>query len=353
MINLDDATQIAAVDRAGMLAEMAGFAEQCREAVDIGRRAELSFDPAGITDIVVLGMGGSGISGDVCRVLFDDQLKVPLCVNRHYQLPAFVGPGTLLLAASYSGNTEETIAGLEEGLRRGARALCVSSGGQVARIAADRGLALVQIPAGRQPRAALGFLSLPLAIVLERLGLVGNLSGDIDEAVELVSRMSGRLGVEQPESANPAKQLARRLAGRLPIIYGSEGVTALAAFRFKCQINENSKAPAFWNYLPELDHNEITGWQELKETSGSSFHLIFLRDDAEHPQVKKRVEITRDLIIDQFCGVEEFWSSGRSKLARLLSLIYLGDFTSAYLALLYGTDPSPVERIELLKKRLA
>lgn len=352
MIDIDDIAAVAAIDKAGMLDEMAGFADQCEQAVDMARHTELNIDPAGITDILVLGMGGSGIAGDVCRVLFDDALNVPIQVNRHYRLPAYVGPATLVLAVSYSGNTEETLAALGEAVTRGARVVAVSSGGKISLIARDKGLPLIRIPAGLQPRAALGYLSLPPAVVLEKLGLVPALTEAVSEAVNLLRHQSARLRPEEPESSNPAKQLARRLHGRLPVIYGSEGVASLAAFRFKCQINENAKQPANWNLLPELDHNEITGWQCLEDIS-RRFHLIFLRDADEHPQVKKRVEVTRDLIIDRFCGTEEFWSSGASKLARLLSLVYLGDFTSAYLALLNGVDPSPVERIELLKKRLA
>lgn len=351
MINLDDPVAVEALDKAGMLAEMAGFAEQCEQAVDIAKLADLDVNSSGIANIMVLGMGGSGISGDVCRVLFDDALPVPIQVNRYYDLPAYVGPETLVIAVSYSGNTEETVSALTEALRRGAKAVCVSSGGKISQMAVEKRLPLVAIPAGLQPRAALGYLSLPPIIILARLGLVSDPTDAIEEAVNLISELSTRFSFQAPESSNPAKQLARRLFGKFPVIYGSEGVTGLAAFRFKCQINENSKSPASWNLLPELDHNEITGWQCLEDIS-SRFHLIFLRDADEHPQVKKRVEVTRDLIVDQFCGTEEFWSTGTSKLARLFSLVYLGDFTSAYLALLNGIDPSPVERIELLKKRL-
>jgi glucose/mannose-6-phosphate isomerase len=186
---------------------------------------------------------------------------------------------------------------------------------------------------------------------LERLGLVEDVGPALEETIELLERQSQHYGPGSPLAANQAKQLALRLLGKLAVIYGSEGVTGLAAFRFRCQINENSKCPAKWNMLPELDHNEITGWQELGEVS-RQFRLIFFRDSAEHSQVKKRIEITRDLIKNQFEGQEECWASGVSKMARLFSLIYLGDFSSVYLALLYGLDPSPVERIELLKKRL-
>jgi glucose/mannose-6-phosphate isomerase len=186
---------------------------------------------------------------------------------------------------------------------------------------------------------------------LDRSGFIGDVGPAVEETVELLGREAGRYGPESPEARNPAKQLARRLFSKLPVVYGSEGITGLAAFRFRCQINENSKSPGKANTLPELDHNEIMGWQELEEMTRRS-RLIFLRDKEEHPQTKKRIEATRDLIIDRFEGGDEFWSSGESKLARLFSLIYLGDFTSAYLALLYGVDPGPVERIESLKKRL-
>lgn len=350
-VNLDDVGYIRGIDQADMLKAIASFAGQCSEAVEIGREAKLTIDASGIANVLVLGMGGSGISGDVCRVLFADALKIPLTVNRHYRLPAYVGPATLVLAVSYSGNTEETLSGLSEAVDAGAQVAVTSSGGKISKIASDRGFTLITIPSGLQPRAALGYLSLPLAVLLERLELVGSLENDLAETVKTIRDQSSKLGVEVPESVNLAKKLARRMYGRMPVIYGSEGPSGLAAFRFKCQINENSKTPSHWNLLPELDHNELAGWQMLKEIS-DQFYLIFLRDDDEHPQIKKRVKATRDLIAEQFGGFDEVWSAGKSKLARLFSLIHLGDFASTYLALLNNVDPTPVERIELLKLRL-
>jgi glucose/mannose-6-phosphate isomerase len=348
---LDNPSAMKEIDRSNLLGQLTSFADQCADAVEIGRRVEFTVDADRIQDIVVLGMGGSGISGDVCRVLFDDRLAVPLHVNRNYHLPAFVGPGTLAVAVSYSGNTEETLSGLDEALRKGAQIMVLSSGGRIAKIASTNVLDYIEIPSGLQPRASLGYLSLPLAVVFGRLGLVPDFDADIEEMLALLRRESAGLAPETPEESNAAKGLARRFFGRMPVIYGSEGLTGLAAFRLKCQINENAKSPAQWNLLPELNHNEITGWQLLEDIS-RRFSLVFLRDAQEHPQVRKRVEVTRDLIAGQFSSVEEIWSKGQSKLARFFSLIYLGDFTSAYLALLNGLDPSPVERIELLKERL-
>jgi glucose/mannose-6-phosphate isomerase len=349
--NLNDVNAMKEIDRSDLLGQLTRFADQCAEAVEIGRRVELTIDSDQVQDILVLGMGGSGISGDVCRVLFDDRLALPLYVNRHYHLPAFVGSQTLVIAVSYSGNTEETLSGLAEAMEKGAQVIILSSGGRLGQIASSRVLDYIQIPSGLQPRASLGYLSLPLAVVFGRLGLVDDSDAEIEEMLAVLRRQSEELSPGAPEESNAAKALARRFFGRMPVIYGSEGLTGLAAFRLKCQINENAKSPAQWNLLPELNHNEITGWQFLEDLS-RRFNLTFLRDAEEHPQVKKRVEITRDLIAGQFSSVEEIWSEGRSKLARLFSLIYLGDFASAYLALLNGIDPSPVERIELLKERL-
>ncbi len=350
-IDLDDIGAISALDKADLLGDTVAFDRQCREGLEVGRTVELKVNPSTVVNIIVMGMGGSGISGDVSRVLFEDELKVPLFVNRHYDLPAFVGPGTLAIAVSYSGNTEETLSGLDAALERGAQILVVSSGGKISELAAENDLTLVTIPTGLQPRAALGYLSIPLAVVLERLGFVGDVGPAIEEAIDLLGREAERYGPTVPLVENPAKQLAVAFFDKMPVVYGSEGITGLAAFRWRCQLNENAKVCGRWNMLPELDHNEICGWQELEEL-GRRAHLVFLRDRDEHLQIMKRFEATRELIAGHFDGIEEFTSTGESKAARLLSLIYLGDFASIYLALLNGIDPSPVERIESLKKRL-
>ncbi len=343
---------MSALDKADMLGVTMTFDRQCRQALEIGQAAKLNIDPERVTDIVVMGMGGSGISGDVIRILFEDQLKVPLLVNRDYQLPAFVGPKTLAIAASYSGDTEETLSSFNEALDRGAQVMVVSSGGRISKMAAEKDLSLITIPAGFQPRAALGYLSIPSALALHRLGLAPDTVPGWEETIKALAHLAGRYGPEVPVAQNEAKQLALRLLGKMPVMYGSQGLTGLATFRWRCQFNENSKVAGGWNVLPELDHNEITGWQELQSLS-KQFRLIFLRDRDEHPQVKKRVQATKDLIADQFDGVDEFESGGDSRAARFFSLVCLGDFASIYLALLNGIDPSPVERIELLKKRLA
>ncbi len=350
-IDLDDIGAISALDKADMLGDTVAFDRQCRAALEIGRAAELKVDPSRVANIIVMGMGGSGISGDVSRVLFEDELKVPLFVNRHYDLPAFAGPGTLAIAVSYSGNTEETLSGFNVALERGAQVLVVSAGGKISELAVEKGLSLVAIPKGLQPRAALGYLSVPLAVVLARLGFVADVGPAMEEAIDLLRREAERYGPTVPLAENPAKQLATAFFDKMPVVYGSEGLTGLAAFRWRCQLNENAKVCGRWNMLPELDHNEICGWQELEEL-GRRAHLVFLRDRDEHQQIKKRFEATRELIANHFDGIEEFTSAGESKAAGLFSLICLGDFASIYLALLNGIDPSPVERIESLKKRL-
>ena len=351
MVDLDNRQAMAALDRSDMLGHISGFHEQCRTAVDIGRLSRLAVDADRVENIVVLGMGGSGISGDVAKALFDSHCRVPILVTRRYRLPAFVGEKTLTIAVSYSGNTEETLSALDEAVARRSQIVVISSGGRISEVASRGRAGLIKIPAGLQPRAALGYLSIPLLILFEKLQLVGSLAAALDEMVALVEGLGQRYGPDAPESVNPAKQLARKLVGKMPVIYGTAPITALAAFRFKCQVNENAKCPGAWNILPELDHNELAGWQQLKDVS-RYFYLIWLRDAEEHDQTKKRVEATTDLIVDQFAGVGEYWAVGASPAARLFSLISLADFTTAYLALLNGLDPSPVERIEQLKRRL-
>ena len=213
------------------------------------------------TGVVVAGMGGSAIGGDLVLAA-QLALPVPAAVVRGYELPAWVGPSTLVVAVSYSGNTEETLACVEAALARGCTPLCVASGGRLAALAAERGLPLVTVPPGLQPRAAVGYLAMPLLAALERLELVPSAEKDVEEAAAVVREMTALLAPTEDEGCNLAKDLARRLHGHVPLVYGA-GLSAPAARRWKTQLNENAKAMAFWAELPELDHNEIEAWGGL------------------------------------------------------------------------------------------
>lgn len=341
------------VDRSNMLALLEEFPSQCRQAIEIGRLAasHLIIDLDHISNLMILGMGGSGITGDVIRVLLADQLELPILVNKSYTLPACIGKDSLVFAVSYSGDTEETLAAATGALSRGAQLIGVSSGGKLERLTGEKDLSLIKIPAGLQPRAAIGYLTLPILISLNYLGLALKFDEECEELTAMLDGLQLKWRAGLPTADNEAKQLAEKMYGNIPLVYGGDGLSGLAALRWKCQFNENSKVPAFWNQFPELNHNEIAGWEKLADVS-RRFYLVNLRDLEEHPQVAKRFKVTGELIGDRFAGTAEFISEGESRLARFFSLVYLGDFTSVYLAILNGIDPTPVDRIQLLKAKL-
>jgi glucose/mannose-6-phosphate isomerase len=273
-------------------------------------------------------------------------------VNRDYTLPLFVGKNTLVLAVSYSGNTEETLSAYDEANARGAAIVALTSGGKLAEKAREDQVPLFLIPGGLQPRAATGYLFIPALIVLEQLALIPQVSADLEDMISALESMGEKLKPDIEEEKNPAKQLAKLFFNKIPLIWGVSGTTETTAMRWKGQINENSKAAAYFNVLPELNHNEIVGTEApaklLKE-----IELVFLRTEDDHPRVQKRFDITKEIIGDRVSGITEIWGEGKSFLARMFSLTYLGDYTSAYLALLYGIDPSPVQLITQLKNKLA
>ncbi len=353
-IDLDDLNDLARLDSEDVLAAVERFADQCREGWEIGRAATGLPSADGIDSIVVLGMGGSGVSGDVIQSIVEPRLPVPYRVIKSYgPLPEWVGRNTLLFAVSYSGSTEETVTALEEAHNRGSRAVAISSGGPLADMAREYGLAHVRIPSGLQPRASLGYLTLPILAVLVQIGLVPDMQAEIDEAIEVLSDLASRCHRKLPADANPAKQLAQRLHGRVPVIYGGHGLGATAAYRFKCDLNEYGKTPAFWNEIPELDHNEIVGWNQLADVTTENFVLVFLRDAAEHDRIRLRFEITRPLIESKVAEVIEIQAEGHGVLARLLSLILVTQLAAIYVGLCYEVDPGPVEVIQKLKSELA
>lgn len=355
-MSLDDVEQLKDLDASGMLRTVENFAEQCRQALRITETVTLPEQFLALADkwqnVVVAGMGGSAIGGDLVKAVVEPYLKIPLVVQRHYNLPAFVNEQSLVFACSYSGTTEETISAFNQALEKGAKLIGITSGGELSRLLTTNNLPWVQIPGGLQPRAALGYLFFPVLFILSNLQLMPFLKEDISETIMLLDNLSDLYAVDVPSSDNLAKQIAEKVAGKIPVVYGSHPLGEIAAYRWKCQINENSKSPAFWHYLPEQNHNEITGWQNLHKLTQDNFVLIWLKDPLDLEQVKKREKVTIDLISSYFAETIEIKAQGKSALSRLLSLIYLGDFVSVYLAFLYQTDPSPVERIQQLKKAL-
>ncbi len=300
--------------------------------------------------VVVAGMGGSAIGGDFLRALAYDVASVPVVVSRSYTLPAWVNADTLVVASSYSGNTEETLAVFDAAAARGASLLCITTGGALKARAELADASLVTLVPGLQPRAALGYSAAALVTACEALGLVSIADSDWAEAVFVLRSL--RAAWEDPSGeSNAALRLARRLIPLFPVIYSSEQLE-VANLRWRNQMHENAKTLAVGNLLPEMNHNEIMGWARLGAEL-KRLGVVVLRDAADHPRTRRRLDVTASLLKGQAGHWEEVVSTGSSRLARLLSLMYRSDWVSLYLAVFHKTDPSPVGLISMLKQQLA
>ena len=279
------------------------------------------------------------------------EAKIPVIVHRDYGLPAFVDERTLVIASSYSGNTEETLSGFEPSLKTGAKKLVMTTGGKLGELAEVNNLPVYKIDYKAQPRAALGFSFLPTLGVLQKLGFIKDKSADVNETVQVLEKLSAKLDEKSLLSSNHAKQLAYRLYGKLSVVYGA-GILAEAAHRWKTQINENGKAWAFYEVFPELNHNATVGYpfplEVVKQT-----HVVLLRSPLFNERVKLRYEVTCELLERVGVVYEYVDAVGESSLSQTMSTVMMGDFTSYYLAILYKVDPSPVDVISYLKDQLA
>ena len=348
---------VAEFDAGDMLGAIAGLPRQLTAGHAVAReRLAAAFEGAGSaapparpTGVAVFGMGGSAIGADL--VLAATSLGVPAAVVRGYDVPAWIGPQTLVIAASYSGETEETLACTALALERGCAPVCVASGGALAAQASERGLPLVTIPGGGQPRASVGYLAMSILAALSAAGLTPPADADVAEAAELLRAGNTECGPDVTGPANEAKALAVRLHRRQAVVYGA-GLTVPAARRWKGQINENAKAPAFWNELPELNHNELMGWTSLPHVAAASL-AVFLEDAQSDERLRRRAALTGGELEARGVDCAHVATRGSSRLARLFSLVQLGDYASFYLALLYGVDPTPVGAIQDFKAKLA
>ncbi len=350
MIDLDDEPAVRAADPGDMLTAVAALADHCRAGYAAGKNSTDLPDAEGITGVAFCGMGGSAVAGDVARSLFAERLGVPVQVVRSPVLPEWCGPHALVLICSYSGNTAEAISCFEEAIRRGCRIVAITSGGELGARVTGQELGRTPVPSGFQPRAAVGFLSLGALGALEAMGVLPLMSPDLDEAAAELEALSATLAPEVPTVDNLAKRIALAASDRVPVVWGAEGIASVAAMRWKTQFNENAKVPAFASSMSELDHNEVVGWSE---GSGERFVVFALRHDGEHPQLSSRFPLSVEIARDAGARTEEVWAHGRSGLARLLTLVMVGDHASTYLAIVRGVDPTPVDAIERLKLALA
>jgi len=300
------------------------------------------------SSIIVTGLGGSAISGDLIQNFLNDELNIPYSVNRNYSLPAFADENTLLIASSYSGNTEETVSVLNEAIKRNCKIVAISTGGKVGQIAKDHSIPVVNLQKGFQPRYSLGLSFFSLLKVLQQLEIIRDQTSFVNT---IISNWKNK-GEEFSKDDNYAFNIASELVGFIPIIYSSADQTSAAGYRFKSQINENSKLHAFHHSIPEYNHNEIIGWETQTEKQ-FLVKVLNLIDKIYHPQIKKRFEITSELIRKTNTEIINIESTEDEFKVRLMEMVYLCDWISYYLGVLRGKDPSEIENINILKNRLA
>jgi len=350
MNNLDDLSFLTRHDPMDMAGLTLGFADQCAQAVEIARESDLPREVGDFDHVIVTGLGGSAAGGDLLSALYLDQGSVPLIVNRDYSVPSYVGEGSLVFVTSYSGNTEETIAAYLDAKERGASIIAVSSGGKITEMAKADGFPVVTVPGGQPPRTAMGYMLMPLVVASEQLGLIPE--QDYAEVDSVLRSTAAECGFGVMGDENPAKQLASAMHGKFSTLYGAGSWQYAIAQRWRGQINENAKEMVLTHVFPELCHNEILGWEGSGYQGIEKWVSVLLFGGDESERIKKRIEITCELIGD----ATEFHfvcASGQTRLAKMLSLAHFGDWLSLYLAALAGRDPGQMKAIDDLKEALS
>lgn len=335
-------------DMYGMIVDMARHLE---DGLALGLEVDLQgLEEETFQTVVLAGMGGSAIGGDIVESYLRGQMAIPLRVCRHYRLPGFVNKKALVICSSYSGNTEETLAAFDDAVIRGAKIIVLSSGGKLQDKARAAEIPIVSITAGLPPRAALGYSVASLLVILWRLGLCDD---QCDELRGSVASLRKWAPAYVPEYAdNPALDLARQIQGSIPVIYSGYDKFDAVAGRFRTQANENAKTLAFSNVFPELSHNEIIGWDALSRLDGR-FTVVILKDTQDHRRLKVRMEIVARYLKNKGIKVVVLESKPGTDLERIFYFVQLLDFTCYYLALLNGVDPFPITAIESLKDELS
>lgn len=344
---LDDISKIKGIDRDDMLSFCVDVTKHYAKALETAGRVSLDYSMP--ENVVVAGMGGSAIGGELLKDLLREDAAVPVEVSRAYSLPGYVNERSLVFVVSYSGETEETLSSFLDAVKRKCMVFCVSSDGNLLEFAERLEVPFLRVPSGFPPRAALPYLFAPLVVLSEQLGVVSGVSDGFSEAMSVLKQISGECAPEVPVGNNVAKGLAVGVKGSVPVVYGF-GVFRGVAQRFKTQFNENAKAPSKWEYFSEVDHNDVVGWERAGSLA-KCFSAIFIRDKAEPVEFRNRIETTKGLM-PLGSKLFEVWSQGEGALARMLSAVCIGDFASVYLALLQGVDPTPVETISVLKARM-
>ena len=355
---LDDQNKIVDIDTEGMCKIVDRFPEQCQDAINISRSltipkkikiANQSYlkygDPK---NILVVGMGGSAIGGDLLKDWLRDSLPIPIEVCRTHHLPAYVDENTLVLAVSYSGNTVETLNAYLDAIKRKCMTFAFTSGGLLLEFSTKLGVPVLKLPTGYPPRSAIAYLFFPLISVLDKLKLINRIEGEVNEAITVVTKIRDEINPEVPVSRNLSKTIATEMGGHIPCVCGFDFFESVA-LRMKTQFNENSKILAKVESFPELNHNVVVGWVGQKDLT-SNFFVILLRDEQETEEMRTRIDTTKKLVFEMSGSkVFEIRAKGKGRLAKMLSTMYVGDFASIYLAILRRVNPTPVSIIDKLK----
>jgi glucose/mannose-6-phosphate isomerase len=336
-------------DKKDMLGLVEAFPGHMADAWERGQSFAAALKCSRMSQVVVCGMGGSAIGGDMVRSYLGDGLRVPLHVNRNYPLPASYHEDTLFVFSSYSGNTGETLSAYNAVRGRKVPAIAITSGGRLAALCQEDGVPVCRIPGGMPPRSAIAYSFFPLLQVLKAVGLAEFNAGDFDEARSALETLCRNFALGSDK--NQAAELASRIHGKLPFIYSCGGLLGAVATRWSCQFNENGKTLAHHATFPELNHNEIVGWKAL-EAMRSNFFVVSLEDRDDHPMAKRQAKIALEVIRPLCGGVERIGPLSGGRMSRILSTMILGDFISVYLGYLNGEDPTPVSNIDYLKERL-
>jgi glucose/mannose-6-phosphate isomerase len=347
---LDKPERVKEVDRSNMLGDLVKTPDYCRDAIKRAKQVNVP-EKVNPKHVVVVGMGGSAIGGEILHDWLRDTLPIPIEVCRDYTLPAYVNKDTLVFVNSYSGNTEETLTAFLTAIRRECNVTAVTSGGQLESFCKKLHVPHTIIPAGLQPRVAIPYMFFPLPVLMQKMEIISDIDDELEEAIHILERVAKANAPDVPTKNNRAKQLATELMGTIPVIYGFRQYNSIAQ-RLKAQFNENSKVPSKSEVFPELNHNETVGYG-APETLTKKLSIVLIRDRQEPPEIRNRIETTTKLVFSRANRVMEIWAEGKWKLAKMFSAMCVGDFTSVYLAILQNRDPTPVNIIDMVKSELA
>ncbi len=340
------------VDKSGYKKILLNFYRQIEESKAIFERASVALETDKIDNILYLGIGASGLVGDLLHDVLFDELKKPMDVVRSYFAPEFCNERTLVIASSYSGNTEETLSATKLAIEKGAQVVCVASGGALEQLAKEKGLALIKLPGNYTSRQALGYLFFPVYHLFGQSNLLKNYDADLKDLILFVKKIGQRNDYPHVRGYVLSRELANTIQNKIPIIYSTAPYLKSVSLSWKNEIQQKAKSLAFFNVIPEMNHNEIIGW-EMDSPLLKNFIVIFLENKDVHPRILKRIELTKKIIKSKGVEVVDIYADGNTVLEKVFCLILLGDWVSYYLALLYKKDPTEIAHVDFLKEEMA